>query len=469
VISNQTTPPQTRLRNRIFAASAWNLVSFGAGFFVRILSNLILTRLLFPEAFGAIAAATALIVGLALISDFGVRAVIVQSPRGGQDSFLRSAWVFQLWRGVAVWIVLAALCALISASPIRDLLPTASVFADRTLPLVTASLGLIVVFGGAESTAVSLQVRHINYKQLVWLELISKILSLPIIIIWAWLAPSVWALVAGIVASSFIRMVLTHVWVPGPRMSLNWEKDHFQEIVRFGRWIVVSSFATFIGAQCDVILLGILVPGSVLGLYSIAKMLAGTGEGIVDSLTGTLALPIFGEVIRKDPGNLRNRYYRFRLPIDLTAGILSGGLFAAGSFIVSFLYDARYEQAGFMLQVLALGTASYPFSIIANAFTATGNTHLSALASVVKAVSLIACMVLGYFSFGTLGAIGGVAFHRVIPSVVIMFLAHQRNWIGIWPELRIIPSFVVGVLIGKGCVLIANALGIHNIHQFIHF
>ena len=50
-------------------------------------------------------------------------------------------------------------------------------------------------------------------------------------------------------------------------MGLNWDKEHFQEIVRFGRWIMVSSLATFVSQQCDVILLGILVPSSLLGLY----------------------------------------------------------------------------------------------------------------------------------------------------------------------------------------------------------
>jgi hypothetical protein len=64
--------------------------------------------------------------------------------------------------------------------------------------------------------------------------------------------------------------------------------------------------------------------------------------------------------------------------------------------------------------------------------------------------------------------VAGVALHRIIPSAVIIVLARQRDWISIRQELRVIPAFVVGILLGKAAVLIAAGLGLHNIHQFLH-
>src|SRR5262249_31312522 len=147
------------------------------------------------------------------------------------------------------------------------------------------------------------------------------------------------------------------------------------------------------------------------------------------------------------------------------AGFLGGGLFAMGAFIVHFLYDTRYSQAGLMLQILALGTAIYPFSIIGGAFTATGDTHIPAIASVSKAFSLVAFITVGFFTFGEIGAIAGVALHPVVPSILIMTLAHRRQWTQILNELRIIPAFAAGLLLGKACVLLATTLGIQNISQ----
>jgi O-antigen/teichoic acid export membrane protein len=460
--------PQPRLRDRAIRAGAWTIGAYGSDLAIRLLSNLILTRLLFPDAFGVVAASSALISGLVLVSDFGIRAVVVQSTRGDQAGFLWSVWVFQLGRGVLLWLALVGVCALLGIPAVRNLLPDASVFASPSFPLITGALGFSLVLGGAESTSIPLNMRHLNYRPIVLINLASKIASLPIILIWAWFAPSVWALIGGAVAGGFVRLVLSHTSIPGPRMSLKWEKDDFREIVRFGRWIIVSSMTTFISAQWDVILLGIIAPGSVLGLYSIAKLLSAVGEGLLDQLNVSLALPILSEVVRKSPRDVRDRYYRFRLPIDLAAGLQSGGLFVAGSFIVNFLYDPRYAGAGLMLQLLALGTLSYPSTLIGSAFTATGETHINAFISIMRALSLIACMALGFVIFGVNGAVGGVAVHRILPSGALLLVARQRDWIGIWEELRVVPAFVAGVLIGKMGVLAAGALGIENIHQLLH-
>ncbi len=466
---NKIAPPQGRLWNRAFRAGAWTLGSYGVELFVRLLSNLILTRLLFPEAFGAVAAAMALIYGLAMITDFGVRAVVIQSPRGDQVTFLRSAWAFQICRNVVIWIILVGLCLLLSIPVIRDLLPTASVFADRSFPWIACTMGLMVVLDGARSTSLFLNARHLNYKPIVIVNLAGRILSLPIMVTWAWLSPSVWALVGGSLVASLIGLILSHVYVPGPWMSVSWQKDHLNEIVRFGRWIAVSSVGTFVSQQFNLVLLGVLLPSTALGLYSLAKLLVTAGEGLLDQLNSSLALPIFGEVLRKDPGNLQDRYYRFRLPIELTAAVLSGGLFEAGQFAVDFLYDARYAQAGIMLQILALSMVIYPFLMIRNAFTATGDTQISAFISIMQACCLMASVVIGFFAWGTLGAIVGVALHRIFPAVVTVALAMRRNWIALSHELRIIPAFVAGVALGKGVVLIAGLLGLTNIHQILTF
>jgi O-antigen/teichoic acid export membrane protein len=460
---DKSQPPHTRLRDRALKAGVWTLGAYGFDLALRLISNLILTRLLFPEAFAVVAAATALIVGLSLVSDFGLRAVIIQSPRGDHDAFLRSAWTFQVWRGIAIWVTLVILCALMDAPAVRNMVPIDSVFANKSFPLVTAVLGVIVVLGGAESTAVILNIRRLNFRPVVLLDVAGRMLPLPIMFVWAWMSPTVWSLIGGAIAGSILRVVLSHIMIPGPGMALNYDADHVQEIVRFGKWITVSSSATFISQQSDIILLGVLLPSSTLGVYFISKLLVNTGEGLLERLNSSLALPVLGEILRKDRCSLRNRYYRFRLPIDLAAGVLSGVLCVAASLIVNVLYDARYSGAGPMLEILAVGLALYPLLIIRSAFTATGDVRTVAIVSIVQAVSLVFCIVIGFMAFSSLGAVIGIAIHRLFPSALIIFLAHRRSWVSAWHEFRIIPFFIVGCVIGFAALVIARALGICNL------
>lgn len=261
-------------------------------------------------------------------------------------------------------------------------------------------------------------------------------------------------------AGSVLRLILSHILVPGPRMAWVRDKVHIQEILHFGKWIVVSSVASFVSQQSDIVFFGFLLPSSALGIYSVAKMLVSSAEGLLERLVSSLALPVLSEVIRKDFSKVRNHYYRFRLPIDIGAALISGVLVATGGLIVHILYDTRYAQAGPILQVLAIGLAIYPFNLIRSAFTATGDTQVVAGVSIAQALSLIASITIGFSMAGAFGVIIGIAIHRLFPSAIIMFIAGKRNWISVWREMRIIPILIFGIVIGEVILMIARFFGI---------
>ena len=315
------------------------------------------------------------------------------------------------------------------------------------------------MLGGFESTAISLNVRRLNQQPLVLLNVLSRIMTLPLMILWAWFAPSVWALVGGALAGGVIRVIGSHLIVPGPWMKLRWNKSEASEIFHFGKWIAVSSAATLVSGQGDKLILGLLLPGSVLGVYVIAKTLAEAVEGLLESLNSTLALPVLGEVSRRNRNEIRDRYYRFRLPLELAAAFGGGVILSSGSVVVDLLYDDRYRLAGPMLQILGIGLALYPLLLIRSAFTIDGDTHIVAGISLLQAVCLIGFITIGFLAAGPLGAVAGVAVHRLIPSLVIMYLARKRGWIGLAQELRIIPMFLIGAIAGQLLALFGRWFG----------
>jgi O-antigen/teichoic acid export membrane protein len=261
-------------------------------------------------------------------------------------------------------------------------------------------------------------------------------------------------------------VVLSHFYAPGPKMMLSSNAEHLSEIFHFGKWITVSSIASFVGSQTDIVGLGIMVPSSVLGIYFIAKVLVNAVEGLLEKLNGMLTLSVFGEVLRNDPGDLRNKYYRFRLPIEAAAILCAGFLFVTADQIVGILYDARYSEAGPMLKILSLGLAIYPFQLIRSAFTAVGKMYVVANISIVEALSMVLLLSAGYVEFGALGAIGGVALNRVVPSLIFMRLAYSQGWISIRHELRTIPIFAFGLLLGEGGLALGRFIVAPELRHF---
>jgi len=437
------------LRQRVIRAGAWTVASYGVELSARLLSNLVLARLLFPDAFGVIAAATALIAGLQLISDFGVKAVIIQNPLGDDPEFLRSAWVFQLWRGSILWLLLAVICSLLYIPAIHILLPAASVFAYPPFPAITIVLGFSLILGGLESTAVALNMRNLNLGTLATIDVVGRLAPIPVMIAWAFFSPTVWSLAAGSLVGAMTRLVLSHTIVPGPSMAFSVHKKHIDEIVSFGKWVNLSSVATLASSQASTVILGVVLPGSTLGLFYIAKTLSDAIESLLERLNGTLTLPVLSEIVRKEPRALRAKYYRFRLPIDVIAAGTAGFLLSSGNLIVHVLYDSRYSESGLMLEILSLGLLIYPLQIIRSAFTAVARANLVAWVSVVQAVALLACLSAGYHFGGVFGAIFGIAASRIFPSAVILTLANRRSWLNISNELRLIPIFAFGFLVSQ--------------------
>src|SRR5213593_469813 len=95
--------PTTTLRSRLVGATLWIILGTVSQHLLRLVSNLIVTRLLAPDMFGVMAVATTVPVIMALLSDIGLTPNIVRSPWGDDPVFLDTAWTVSIVRGLLMW------------------------------------------------------------------------------------------------------------------------------------------------------------------------------------------------------------------------------------------------------------------------------------------------------------------------------------------------------------------------------
>lgn len=446
------------LRRRIIEAAGLMLGAHGIELVLRLVSNLIMTRLLFPEAFGLVAVAMSILVGLTLLTDAGIKASIVRSPSGEDRDYLKTAWTLQIIRGLVIWLIVLILAGLLSTSGHRWL-PEQSTLAHPLMPGLLAVVGAMTVLQGLQSVNLHVSVRRIDFRRLILVGIISKLVSLPVMLLWALHDRSVWALVAGMMAASLVQLALSHSIFPGPRMGLRWHPGHVREMFNFGKWVTVSSVAHFVSSHSEQLILGALFPGSIIGLYAIAKLLADAFQGILLRLQGALTLPVLSEVLRDSPETLRDKYYRLRLPIEAGAFLSAGVLLAAGPGIVEVLYDDRYREVGWMLQIVALSLLITPLQAIGHAFVANGQTRFVAAVSIFQAASLVVALSVGYLAGGLGGAIFGIAVSKFPATLVFLVFGYRSGWISPWREVRMTPLIAVGAVIGQGGMWIVDSAG----------
>src|SRR4051812_3384397 len=138
----------------------WVALTFGGVQFLRLLNNVILTRLLDPSVFGLMALVVAIRVGMELVSDLGVTQNIVSNPRGGEPMFYDTAWTLQAGRN----LILAFFCP-------TSAVPMARLFGLPELGTIPPVASLFFIFSGLEPTSRGLLHKRLEVAKLGMFEI----------------------------------------------------------------------------------------------------------------------------------------------------------------------------------------------------------------------------------------------------------------------------------------------------------
>jgi O-antigen/teichoic acid export membrane protein len=444
------------LRQRVVRAGGWNLAGYGLGQVIRFASNLVMTRLLVPDMFGVMAVAQVFMIGVAMFSDLGLVKNVIQSRRGDEPLFLNTVWVVQILRGALLWALALLFGLSLHLAGSAGWLPASTAYADPRLPAVILVLSFNVLIAGFESTKVSVAKRHLSFAAITKIELASQVVAFAGMLLWASVDRSIWALVAGGIVSSIVRVVLSFGALPGPANQWQWEGPAFREVLRFGKWTFVSSIVGFLATSGDRLLLGGLVSSLELGVYAIAFLILSAGQNALMRLLGQVAFPALSEVARLSPERLREIYYRLRLAVDCIALSASGFIFVAGSRIVGILFDARYAGAGPILEVLALILVSARYEVAHQCYFALGRPKLATIVALTYAGTLYLTVPVAFHLFGLLGAVWAIAL-AFAPSVPVdLWLTFKLGLLDARKELLTLPIFLLGAGAGEAFLLVAS-------------
>jgi len=248
---------------RALRSLALTVAGFGGAQVLRLASNLILARLLFPEAFGLMAIVSVVIQGLMQFSDVGVSPAIMQSKRGDDPAFLNTAWTIQALRGVGLWLVACALAW-----------PVAVIYDEPLLLQLLPVAGLSLLITGFNPTALDTAKRHLRWGRVTVIEFAVQITGIVAAVALAWWWHSVWALVVSGVLSAGVALVLFWLFLPGASNRMGWERLAASELISFGKWIFLSTICGFLFNQADKLILGKYLSFDVFGVYNIGFFLA---------------------------------------------------------------------------------------------------------------------------------------------------------------------------------------------------
>jgi O-antigen/teichoic acid export membrane protein len=417
------------------------LLGQGAAQGLRLVSNIILSRLLFPEAFGLMAIVRMLMTGLEMVSNVGVRPAIVRHARGDAPAFLNTAWLIQILRGTLLWLVGVGLA-----------IPLARFYEEPQLNGLVPVAVLTALLAGFTSTKMVTLTRHITLTRGVVIDLVAQAIALLAMIAVSLAYRSVWALVVGALVASSVRVALSHLAIPGPSNRVQWEPEAAREIFSFGKWILVSTLFGFIALRADIMIVGKLVPMDVLGVYSIGITISSVPRVVLSRITQSVLLPVLSASYREGHDSLVSDYRTSRRLV-LPAGMVTllGVVVVAPAFF-AFLYDDRYHEAGWIAQ-LAMLTLWFTFmqDTAGRALMALGDSRAFAMGSTTKAIATALGCIAGYQISGHLsGLMIGASVGALCGYLTIVFHLVSNGVRSLTSDL---VCTLLGLILGLGCAL----------------
>ena len=397
---------------QVASGSAWTLVAFGTASAVRLVSSLVLTRAL-PDAtavYGVMALVFGFYGGLLLFSDFGIGLLLTQNPRGMEPAFRHTAFTAQIIRGVLVWIAAMALAPLFaSAYPDFD-----------GLQELLSAIAFSAVIGGFCSTSFAAFRRRMQVNTLAKLELAAQLFGVGVTITHALLSPSAWCMVSGTLASSTLKVVLSH-WLNDRPDRIRWNPEAASLLKTVGRWVFLGTALTFCTNQADRLVFGKLISKQQLGVYAVAIIYSNTVVHLLQSLCTNVLYPMLCQNYRNSE-SAEIVLRRVGRPIVSACGFALTCLCGGGSALMQFFYEGDFALGGWMLQITACGAwfgaaLCVPRNQVALSMAKPKFTAASNLGMVLAMGVLIP---LGHAAIGFPGAVAGFAAANVVRYIVIV-------------------------------------------------
>jgi len=419
---------------RALRSSAITVLGFGASQIIRLASNLILTRLLFPEAFGMMAIVSVFLMGLAMFSDVGVGPAIMGSKRGDERDFLDTAWTIQIIRGLSLWVVALALTW-----------PIALFYQEPDLVWYLPVAALTLLINGFNPTRLETANRHMQAGRVTLIEVATQVVGIIVAVALAFVFQSVWALVVSGIAAALAHLVMLNAFLPGARNRLRWERPAAQELITFGKWIFLSTLCGFAIGQADKVFIGRYLSLADFGLYNIAFFLASFPFMLGGMVMRRLLIPVYRE---SPPAESAANFARLRK----MRGAASAGLFGmavllafGGVWLVDLMYDARYLAAGGIVVLIAV--VQMPALVIMTvdqAALAMGDSRRFFVLTLARAVLVVAGILGGLALAGLPGALVGQGLANLAAYPVLVWLIRRH---GAWdPALDAACATIGGVL-----------------------
>ncbi|HCT3871624.1 TPA: oligosaccharide flippase family protein [Klebsiella michiganensis] len=412
--------------------ASWLLFSNGFAAILQIIQISILAHKLALDELGLLAIVNTVLMIAMILQDMGMSSYIVHKQNLTRRQQSTIYWINLSLSLIAGLIVFASSWPLAKFYHMNKLEPL----------IMLASINFL--FLGSLS---QYQAHYIKAKQMILLskiEMAAKFFSFLCVIGMLYFTDlRTSAVILGLIINAFLRLLMMSLlgersWNP----TLAFEKNIFSDVFRYGIYQLGSQIINQLRTQLDIIIIGKVLGGESLGLYSLAKDLIMQPLKLVTPVINRLALPRFSEV-QNNSANLGAVFLKGTWIIALFSSFMFICIYIFSPVIVTILYGSNRLSIIEILPFMILFGMLRPMGGLTGAIAqANGKTHIEFYWNIIAGIAVL-CISATIFMNSSLWYVSLVLSMSQIlitllvfpffikPIVNVSFFSYSRQWVPI--------------------------------------
>ena len=300
----------------------------------------ILTRLISPQDFGVVAAASTIIPFVLLLADLGLSTYVVQVKQLDQR-LLNTAFWFSVSAAIALAAVLVVFAPVIASA--FHLPEAASVIRGLSLAIVLLVLG---------SVPWALLKRAMQFRLLALMTTAGMFAGQVVAILLAFRGAGAWALVMQLIVSQAVACIWG--WKAARwRPEFQFSKSHFVVMAKFGIKVVMADLVTTVRGVVEAAIISTVLGAAPLGYFSIAQRLAQVTQDLGAAALVPVSTVVFAK-IRDSAGRLQSAYLK-ALGVSYSAVSPIMTVIVVGApLVVPLLFGRGWDRSVPVAQALAV-------------------------------------------------------------------------------------------------------------------
>lgn len=453
---------QQIIKKKTAAATKWSTISELATKCIVPITNMILARLLTPEAFGVVATVTMIVSFADLFTDAGFQKYLIQHEFEN-ETVLNQHTNVAFWTNLGISLFIWGIICIFS-TPITNMVGNPGL---EVVVIVSAASLPLTSFSSIQAARFK---RDFNFKALLPIRIAGVIIPFCVTVPLAFVFRSYWALVISTLVSNFTVAVLLTIkskWKPGFYYSVKALKEMFA----YSWWILLESISIWATTYIDTFIVGLFLTTYYVGLYKTAMS---TVNQIMGLITAATSMPLFAALsrLKKDHNALITTYLQYVRAVSCLVIPLGFGIWLYKDLVVAILLGGQWTEA---INFVGMWGCIYAFTIVLGSYcnglyNAIGKTYLSFVSQIFQLIVLVPVLLIsvrgGYESLYIARSLARIEI--IFVQFIMMKIVMKVN---IWEQIKtIIPAFlgsIVMSLVALGLQTISTTLIWQLISVFI--